>query len=69
MPRGGKREGAGRPVGWRKENPCQRARRQVAAFDDEWDLIKRFSQLVKYGDKELCEKSLIKLETKIEVSK
>lgn len=62
---GGKREGAGRPVGWRKANPCQRKPHTVAAFDEEWALINRFAKLVKYGDKELSEKYLVKLEKEI----
>ena len=62
---GGKREGAGRPVGWRKKNPRQRKPHTVAAFDEEWELINRFAKLVKYGDKDLCEKCLVKLEKEI----
>lgn len=63
---GGKREGAGRRVGWRKENPCQRKSHSVAAFDDEWELINRFAKLVKYGcGKDLCEKYLTELEKEI----
>ena len=62
---GGKREGAGRPVGWRKENPRQRKHHTVAAFDDEWELVNRFAKLVKYGDKDLCAKCLDKLEKEI----
>lgn len=59
---GGKREGAGRKVGWRKGYSEQRKPHCVAAFDDEWDLIKRFSQLVKYGDKTQCREHLEQLE-------
>lgn len=59
---GGAREGAGRKTGWRKGYSEQRKPRGVAAFDDEWDLIKRFSQLVKYGDKEKCRELLEQLE-------
>lgn len=44
---GGKREGAGRPVGWRKAISERRPRRQLVAHDDEWALIKRFAELVK----------------------
>ena len=63
---GGKREGAGRPVGWRKENPRQRKPHTVAAFDDEWAMINRFAKLVKYGyDKNLCEKYLNEREKEI----
>ena len=60
--RGGRREGAGRPVGWRKENPCQRTRRQLVAFDDEWALIDKFAKFVKFGDKTICEKYLKEIE-------
>ena len=44
---GGKREGAGRKIGWRKENPCQRQHRQLRAFDDEWFAIKEFMKIVR----------------------
>ena len=53
---GGKREGAGRKVGWRKENPEQRPRRGLVAFDDKWQLIKKFADAVKHGDKSKCKK-------------
>lgn len=56
--RGGKREGAGRKVGWRKENSLQRPRRGLVAFDDEWDLINAFAKIVKHGDKDKCKKFL-----------
>ena len=59
---GGKREGSGRKVGWRKGYSEQRNTHSLAAFDDEWELIKRFSKLVKYGDKEKCKAALEKLE-------
>lgn len=52
--RGGKREGAGRKVGWRKEYPEQRPRRGLVAFDDEWALIKKFADQLKHGDKQKC---------------
>ena len=39
---GGVREGAGRP---RQE--VTRKQRQTRAYDDEWELIKEFSKLVK----------------------
>lgn len=44
---GGKREGAGRPKGWRKGFSEQRKQHQVRAFDDEWALIKEFAAIVK----------------------
>ena len=56
--RGGAREGAGRKVGWRKGFSEQRKVRSVAAHDDEWELIKKFADLVKYGDKDKCEQIL-----------
>ena len=61
---GGKREGAGRKTGWRKdpEKILRRKTRTLAAFDDEWELIKKFSQVVKYGDKQKCIELLNALE-------
>lgn len=47
MKHGGKREGAGRPVGWRKGFSEARAQRQLRAHEDEWALIKKFAELVK----------------------
>lgn len=49
---GGAREGAGRKVGWRKENSCRRKNRSLVAFDDEWQIIKKFAELVKSGEKD-----------------
>ena len=46
---GGKREGAGRPVGTTKE--ITRKTRSLRAFDDEWEIIKEFTKIVK-KDKE-----------------
>ena len=37
----------GRPIGWRKEISLQRERRQLRAFDDEFEVIKNFMQLVR----------------------
>lgn len=62
---GGKREGAGRPKGWRKPFSEARTRRGLVAFDDEWDLIKRFANLVKYSDKEKCAVMLAHLENEL----
>ncbi len=61
---GGKREGAGRKKGWRKDvsEKNRRKVRTVAAFDDEWELINKFAKIVKYGDKEKCLELLINLE-------
>lgn len=53
--RGGRREGAGRPVGWRKGYSDARKQHQVRAHDDEWLLIKEFASLVK-KDKDKAEK-------------
>lgn len=55
MSRGGKRDGAGRPLGWRKPEGT-RKQRQTRAYDDEWEIIQRFIKIVKYGDKEMCKK-------------
>ena len=41
----------GRPVGWRKEGGV-RTQRQMKAYDDEWNLIRRFAYMVKHGDKQ-----------------
>ena len=43
--RGGKREGAGRPFGTKKE--ITRKTRSLRAFDDEWELIKQFEKILK----------------------
>ena len=52
--RGGRREGAGRPL---KAGEV-RKQRQLRATTDEWELIQRLAKLVKYGDKEACIKFL-----------
>lgn len=44
---GGAREGAGRPKGTVKTESNQRALHGVRAYDDEWKLIKEFSNIVK----------------------
>lgn len=44
--RGGKREGAGRPAGSVSAKGV-RKQRQLRAFDDEWEIIREFSQIVK----------------------
>ena len=62
--RGGKREGAGRPKGTFKSKTHQRARRQVCAFDDEWNLIKQFAEFVKHGNRAMCEEFITKYKTK-----
>ena len=58
---GGKREGAGRKVGWRKDFSMKRPRRQLVAFDDEWQLIKKFADEVKNGDKDKCKNFVEKI--------
>lgn len=40
----------GRPVGWRKENGV-RTLRTMKAYDDEWEIIRRFAKIVKHVDK------------------
>lgn len=52
---GGKRKGAGRPIGTKKA--ITRKNRSVAAFDDEWEMIRKFSKIVK-KDKNAAEKFL-----------
>ena len=55
MPRGGKREGAGRPP---KPADQLRKRCTLRAITDEWDLILRFAKIIKYGDKIAAEQFL-----------
>ena len=45
--RGGKREGAGRPLSAGEP----RTGRNIRATDSEWQIIKNFAEIVKYGDK------------------
>lgn len=52
---GGRREGAGRPVGTKKA--ITRKTRSIAAFDDEWEMIRQFSRIVK-KDKDTAKKIL-----------
>lgn len=52
---GGRREGAGRPVGTKKA--ITRKTRSIAAFDDEWEMIRQFSKIVK-KDKDTAKKIL-----------
>lgn len=49
MPKGGARPGAGRP-----KVEELRKQRQLRATDDEWEIIRRFSRILKYGDKDAC---------------
>ena len=46
MALGGKREGSGRKLGYRKPEGVRKAR-NMRAYDDEWELIKQFSVIVK----------------------
>lgn len=55
---GGKRTGAGRPVGTTKEVSVQRPQHQLRAFPDEWEMICEFARLVKYVSKEECQQAL-----------
>ena len=62
---GGKRPNqTGRP----KKPEGQRAQHQIPqhqirAYDDEWDLIRRFAALVKHVDRSACEEAVRKLES------
>ena len=56
--RGGKREGAGRKIGWRKENPLQREVRTLRAFDEEWAVIKDFVKILRSKGVEQTKKIL-----------
>ena len=54
---GGRRENqTGRP---KKE--VTRKQRQLRAYDDEWELIKKFDKALKHGHRDACEKFLEKL--------
>ena len=44
--RGGVREGAGRPKGTTKPEGV-RKQRQLRAYDEEWEIIKEFSRILK----------------------
>lgn len=55
---GGKRIGAGCPVGTTKEVSIQRPQHQLRAFPDEWELIREFARLVKHVSKEECQQAL-----------
>lgn len=58
--RGGKREGAGRPKK-KEEDKLQRSAHAIRAFDDEWELIQKFVELVR-KDKNKCEQAIKLLE-------
>lgn len=55
---GGKRTGAGRPVGTTKEVSVQCPQHQLRAFPDEWEMIREFARLVKHVSKEECQQAL-----------
>ena len=55
---GGKRTGAGRPVGTTMEVSVQRPQHQLRAFPDEWEMIREFARLVKHVSKEECQQAL-----------
>lgn len=63
---GGKRSGAGRPVGTLKGYSEARPQHQMRATDEEWELIKRFGKLLKKGHKEACITALELLERGVE---
>jgi len=54
--RGGKRSGAGRPVGSKNQTHNRRKQRGLTAFDNEWLLIKEFERkLKKFGTDKAAE--------------
>ena len=55
---GGRRPGAGRPKGSTKNGSSVRPQHQLRAYDEEWDLIRRFARLVKHGKMEACKAAL-----------
>lgn len=59
---GGRRPGAGRPKGSTKDGSSVRPQHQLRAYDDEWDLIRRFARLVKHGNADACRQVLEGLE-------
>ena len=48
MPKGGKREGAGRPL---KAGELRKLR-SLRATDEEWRLLQLFEKIIKYADKD-----------------
>lgn len=62
---GGVRPGAGRPKGSTKDESNQRPQHQLRAFDEEWDLIRRFAKQVKHGNYEACKQVVERLEERI----
>ncbi|WP_417208219.1 hypothetical protein [Acidaminococcus fermentans] len=59
---GGRRPNqTGRPKGTIKPEGV-RSQHQLRAYDEEWDLIRRFARLVKHGKMEACKAALDQLE-------
>lgn len=60
---GGRRPNqTGRPKGTIKPEGV-RSQHQLRAYDEEWELIRRFARLVKHGNAEACKQALEALET------
>ncbi|WP_371381815.1 hypothetical protein [Sporomusa aerivorans] len=57
---GGARPGAGRPEK-KPDEVVQRKQRQLRAFDDEWEIINQFGDLVKHWNKKKCKEVVLKL--------
>jgi len=57
---GGARTGAGRPTK-SPEEVLQRPQRGLRAFDDEWEIINQFADLVKHWDKAKCKEAVLRL--------
>ena len=60
--------GAMKNAPMQKAEPASESLKQRSVItgntDDEWELIKRFDKLIKYGDRAACEKFLAKMEAK-----
>lgn len=41
----------GMPVGWKKPEGV-RTQHQLRAYDDEWEILKAFDKILKYGNKQ-----------------
>jgi len=52
MPKGGKRSGAGRPT----IDSQQRKQHQLRCSESEWELLRAFDKILKYGDKDAAKK-------------
>lgn len=60
---GGRRPNqTGRPKGTTKAVHNVRPQHQLRAYDEEWDLIRRFARLVKHGNAQACKAALDQLE-------